>query len=122
MHQYFSDPDCHSPEPLALIEIEARLEAVTTLSSRSFMDENSPLPLPPFLEDATIKAERKWKREVEEETLAAARSIVRRGRRRRRPHALLARSQGGVSLPPLTQRTWLPWDGGPCVGGYTVSS
>lgn len=59
MHQYSSDPDCHSPEPLALIEIEARVEAVTTLSSGSFMDEDSPLPLPPLLEDAIIKAERK---------------------------------------------------------------
>lgn len=47
MHQYSSvdEPDHHSSMPLALTEIEARVKVVTALSSRSFMDEDSPLLL-----------------------------------------------------------------------------
>lgn len=40
-----NDPDRHSSSPLALMEIEARVRVVTMLSSVSFMDEDSPLPL-----------------------------------------------------------------------------
>lgn len=47
MHQYsgVDNPDRHSSVPLALMEIEARVRVITTLSSGSFMDEDSPLPL-----------------------------------------------------------------------------
>jgi hypothetical protein len=47
MHQYsgVDDPDRHSSKHLALTEIEARVKVVTALSSESFMDEDSPLPL-----------------------------------------------------------------------------
>jgi hypothetical protein len=47
MHQYsgIDDPDHHFSESLVLIEIEARVKVVTTLSSGSFMDEDLRLPL-----------------------------------------------------------------------------
>lgn len=47
MHQYsgVDNPDRHSSVPLALMEIEARVRVITTLSSGSFMDKDSPLPL-----------------------------------------------------------------------------
>jgi hypothetical protein len=47
LHKYsgVNDNDCHSFEPLVLTEIEARLNTVTVLSSGTFMDEDSPLPL-----------------------------------------------------------------------------
>lgn len=48
MHQYsgVNDLDRHSFVPLVLIEIEARVRVITTLSSRFFMDEDSPFPFP----------------------------------------------------------------------------
>lgn len=47
MHKYSSvdDPDHHSSVSLALTEIEARVKVVSTLLSRSFMDDGSTLPL-----------------------------------------------------------------------------
>lgn len=47
MHRYsgVNDLDRHSSEPLALIEIEAWVKVIMTLSLGSFMDEDSPLPL-----------------------------------------------------------------------------
>lgn len=47
MHQYsrVNDLDLHSFVPLMLTEIEARVRVITMLSSRFFMDEDSPLPL-----------------------------------------------------------------------------
>jgi hypothetical protein len=47
MHQYsgVNDPDRHSSVPLTLTEIKPRVKVVMALSSRSFMNEDSPLPL-----------------------------------------------------------------------------
>lgn len=47
MHQYseVNNPNLHSPALLALSEIKARVRVITTLSSRSFMDEDLPPPL-----------------------------------------------------------------------------
>lgn len=47
MYKYsgINDPERHSLELLTLTEIEARVKAITVLSSGFLMDENSPLPL-----------------------------------------------------------------------------
>ena len=52
LHKYFgiNDPDHHSSEQLALIEIKAQVKAITALSSRTFMDEDSSVPSPNTLE------------------------------------------------------------------------
>lgn len=39
-----NDSDCHSIEPLALSEIEARVKVITALPSWFFMDEDFPHP------------------------------------------------------------------------------
>lgn len=93
---------------LASIEIEARVKVVTTLSSGSFIDGDSPLPLFKDVVSTVVSSFfMTFCRDAGKETLVAH-SKRRQAKKKKRPPALLMRSQEGACLFPLIQRTWPP--------------